>query len=172
MIFFQHFSDLGIRIVEITKDNSLALSASLDTGWLLALSYTFITKITFFNDTPHSSGVYMIRVLHKLFRITPVETPAAIRAGGHTKTTADTTMVVHHYDAIFIFESRFGGASPDTGGLIAMVTEYGKLMFCSSSIPVLVAALGEGILKICHPYPFDLVFLIRKLRNIMDGMTG
>jgi len=72
MIFLQHFSDLGIGIVKITKDNRLAFSAGLDTGGLFSRPYPFIPKVSFFNDPTHSPRINFVSVFPKRFRVTPI----------------------------------------------------------------------------------------------------
>ena len=172
VILSQEFPYLGVRVIQVAKDHGLAIATGFDTGGEFANTDALGAKITFFDDTAGTPREIGIQHLDELFRVAPVEAPAAIRAGRHAEPATDAAMIVHNDDTIFVAESRLGGAGPHTGRAVAMIAEDWHLEIFGFLCLIKIRAFRKGVLKIGHPDPFDLIFLIRKLGNVMHSVAG
>ena len=123
VILSQEFPDLGVRIVQVAEDHSLAVAAGFNAGWQFADPDSLGAKVTFFDDTAGAPWKIGIQHFDKLFRIAPIEAPAAVRTGGHTETAANAAVIIHDDDTVFIAKGRLGRASPHAGRAVAMIAK-------------------------------------------------
>ena len=130
-MLLQHLPNLGVRIVQIAKDDRLGVATGLHTGRLQTDTGAFGAKVAFFHDTPGPGREILIHggVIQERPRITPVKAAAAIGASCHTKTAADAAVEVHNDNAVCVAEGGLGGTDPHTGRIVAVVTEDRQLKF-------------------------------------------
>ena len=125
VILSQEFPDLGVRIVQVAKNHGLAVTAGFNAGWQFADPDSLGAKVTFFDDTAGAPWKIGIQHFDKLFRIAPIEAPAAVRTGGHTETAANAAVIIHDDDAVLVPEGRLGRTGAHTGRVVAVVAEDG-----------------------------------------------
>lgn len=136
IVLLQYLPYLRMRIIQISKDHSLALAASFNTGGKFSYTNSFGAKVAFFNHTAHAGRKLFIGFFDKRSWITPVETSHAVGASCHTESTANTPVKVHNDQTIFILESSFSRTSPYTRRIITMVTEYWNLVILGGFVLV------------------------------------
>ena len=161
-----------MRVVEIAKNHGLAVTAGLDTGGLQADADALGAEIALFHDAPGPSREVLVEVLDVLLGVAPVEAAAAVGAGGHAEPAADAAVVVHDDDPFLVAEGGLGRADTHAGRIVAVVAEDWQLVAGIGLVPVEIRAFREGVFETGHPDPFDFVFLVRELGDIVDRVAG
>lgn len=172
MIFPQQFSDLGIGVIEIAKDQCLALTTCLDTGWKFANFDAANAEVAFFNDAAHSPWFVRVQVADIRRGFSIVETAHSIGTGGHAEPATDAAVIIHDHNTILVAEGSLGRTNPDTGWVVAMVAEDWQFLFFGGLVSVQVGVFMKSVFVSCHPNPLDFVFGIGDIRYVVIGMAG
>jgi hypothetical protein len=161
-------------VVQVTKDDRI-LFAGLDTGRNLTDSYPLVTKGTFFHDPFGAGRVFFVRfgfIQHRSW-IPEIKASGPIGTGGHAEAASDAAMIIHHHNPVFFpFKGRLCRTNPDTGRVFAMVAKDHKGHMFDLFIYKFIFFGREGIVVGRFPDPFDLIFPVPEIRNVMGAVTG
>ena len=108
MVLPQHLPQFRVWIVQIAEDHGPGVAAGFHAGRLQALPQALGAEIAFFHHTsgPGREVLVFGALVDKGPRIAPVETAAAVGAGGHAEAAADAAVEVHYDNAVLIAEGR------------------------------------------------------------------
>ena len=161
-------------IIQVTKNHGARVAGRFYTGRLQPFCKSIHTEITFFYNTSHTGGKFLVMrgLVYKRPRIAPVKTSHTVRAGSHAETAADASMVIHGNDAVFSFKRSLGRTSSDAWGVVTMVAEHQKVGIVQMLVLLIMAFIRKSLFKRHFKDPLDLVFLVTEIRHIMDCMAG
>lgn len=131
MFLIKDLTNLGMRVVQITKDQGSSILKRLNAGRFLTKSESLSTEVTFFYHTSGAAGKIRVVGLYMIAGIKPVETPRPVWTPHHAETTTDTAMIVHGNYAVIHTESSFSRTYPDTGGIVTVIAENEKVILLS-----------------------------------------
>jgi hypothetical protein len=136
------------------------------------LGQPFHTKITLLDNSPSPGRKLRINVLNERPGISPIETSRSIRTSRHAVPAADTTVEVHHNNAIFSLPGCPGGTISHTRRIIALIAEHDNRSVLVLLLSQFKLVLWKDLFIGRRPDPFDLFLEGSQIGYIMDTMAG
>ncbi len=169
--FSNQLADVRSGIIQIAKQNGV-LPAGQNTGRQHSLNQPFLAEVALLHDTFGARREVWIDLRNKRPRVAEIHASCSVRAGGHAKPATDAAVIIHHDDAVGPPERGLRGADPDAGRIFAVIAHHGNLELLQRLSGIGMVFGGEDSGKRFVPDPFDFIFGVPEVRDIVRCMAG